>query len=197
VEAPSAPRKLTFDSSRLSGWDSSLLTSLARTFAVARERGVEVDSSGLPVGLQRLLSLTFAVPTKDTSADTRKRSFVTLLGEQTIANAAAAKEIVTFVGEAVIALGRMLRGRASYRGVDLLEAIQQSGVEALGIVSLISFLVGLILAFVGAVQLEKFGAEIYVADLVGIAMAREMGAIMAGIVMAGRTGAAFAAQLGK
>ena len=64
------------------------------------------------------------------------------------------------------------------------------------IVTLISFLVGLILAFVGAVQLEQFGATIYVADLVGIAMVREMGAMMTGIIMAGRTGAAFAAQLG-
>jgi phospholipid/cholesterol/gamma-HCH transport system permease protein len=74
--------------------------------------------------------------------------------------------------------------------------IQECGVQALPIVSLISFLVGLILAFVGAIQLMMFGAQIYIADLVGIAMAREMGAIMTGIIMAGRTGAAFAAQLG-
>jgi len=74
--------------------------------------------------------------------------------------------------------------------------IQQTGAQALGIITLISFLVGLILAFVGAVQLQQFGAAIYVADLVGIAMVREMGAMMTGIVMAGRTGAAFAAQLG-
>ena len=68
--------------------------------------------------------------------------------------------------------------------------------EALPIVSLISLLVGLIFAFVGAVQLVMFGAQIYVASLVGIAMVRVMGAIMTGIIMAGRTGAAFAAQLG-
>jgi phospholipid/cholesterol/gamma-HCH transport system permease protein len=66
----------------------------------------------------------------------------------------------------------------------------------LPIVSLISLLVGLILAFVGAIQLEMFGAQIYVANLVGIATAREMGAMMTAIIMAGRTGAAFAAQLG-
>ena len=74
--------------------------------------------------------------------------------------------------------------------------IQQCGAQALPIVTLISFLVGVILAFVGAVQLKQFGAQIYVADLVGIAMVREMGAMMTGIIMAGRTGAAFAAQLG-
>jgi phospholipid/cholesterol/gamma-HCH transport system permease protein len=66
----------------------------------------------------------------------------------------------------------------------------------LPIVSLISLLVGLILAFIGATQLQQFGAQIYIADLVGIGMARQMGAMMTGIIMAGRTGAAFAAQLG-
>jgi phospholipid/cholesterol/gamma-HCH transport system permease protein len=86
--------------------------------------------------------------------------------------------------------------KARYRVSDLLLLIQQCGAQALPIVTLISFLVGVILAFVGAVQLKQFGAQIYVADLVGIAMMREMGAMMTGIIMAGRTGAAFAAQLG-
>ena len=91
---------------------------------------------------------------------------------------------------------RLFRMKVRFRAVDLFLLIQQSGVQALPIVTLISFLVGVILAFVGAVQLEQFGAQIYVADLVGIAMVREMGAMMTGIIMAGRTGAAFAAQLG-
>jgi phospholipid/cholesterol/gamma-HCH transport system permease protein len=80
--------------------------------------------------------------------------------------------------------------------VDLTLTIQECGARALPIVSLISMLVGMILAFVGAVQLQMFGAEIYVANLVGIAMVRVMGAVMTGIIMAGRTGGAFAAQLG-
>jgi phospholipid/cholesterol/gamma-HCH transport system permease protein len=71
-----------------------------------------------------------------------------------------------------------------------------SGPQALGIVALINFLVGLILAFVGAVQLRQFGAAIYVADLVAVGTVREMGCIMTGIILCGRTGAAFAAQLG-
>jgi phospholipid/cholesterol/gamma-HCH transport system permease protein len=75
--------------------------------------------------------------------------------------------------------------------------MQEAGAQALPIVSLISFLVGTILAFVGAIQLEQFAAQIYVADAVGIGMAREMGAMMTAIVMAGRTGAAYAAQLGS
>jgi phospholipid/cholesterol/gamma-HCH transport system permease protein len=104
--------------------------------------------------------------------------------------------MTTFLGEATIAFGRFLVGKAKFRRTDLWLTIQQCGADALPIVSLISFLVGLILAFVGAVQLALFGAQIYIANLVGIAMAREMGAIMTAIIMAGRTGAAFAAQIG-
>jgi phospholipid/cholesterol/gamma-HCH transport system permease protein len=91
---------------------------------------------------------------------------------------------------------RLIQGKARFRMVDVLEAIQQCGWQALPIVSLISLLVGLILAFMGAVQLSMFGAQIYVANLVGIGMTREMGAVMTGVIMAGRTGAAFAANLG-
>jgi len=95
-----------------------------------------------------------------------------------------------------VAVSRLIRGRARFRRTDLGLYMQASGVQALPIVSLICFLVGLILAFIGAIQLKLFGAQIYVADLVGIAMVRLMAAIMTGIVMAGRTGGAFAAQLG-
>ena len=101
-----------------------------------------------------------------------------------------------FLGEAVLSVGRLLRGRAQMRGSDLVLFIQACGAEAVGIVALINFLVGLILGYVGVQQLELFSAQIYSADLVAIAVAREMGAIMTGIIMAGRTGAAFAAQLG-
>lgn len=103
---------------------------------------------------------------------------------------------VTFLGEATIALGRCAVGRARFRRIDLMIALDSCGPKALPIVTLISVLIGLIFGFVGAIQLQDFGAEIYVADLVAISMAREMGAIMTGIIMAGRTGAAFAAQLG-
>jgi phospholipid/cholesterol/gamma-HCH transport system permease protein len=105
-------------------------------------------------------------------------------------------EMLRFLGEMTVTFFCLFRMKARFRTVDLLLLIQQAGAHALPIVTLISFLVGVILAFVGAVQLKQFGAQIYVADLVGIAMIREMGAMMTGIIMAGRTGAAFAAQLG-
>jgi phospholipid/cholesterol/gamma-HCH transport system permease protein len=95
-----------------------------------------------------------------------------------------------------LSFGRLLGGRARFRRGDLFLVMQEVGAQALPIISLISFLVGVILAFMGAIQLTQFGAQIYVANLVGIGMAREMAAMMVGIVLAGRTGAAFAAQLG-
>ena len=84
-----------------------------------------------------------------------------------------------------------------FRWSDTWLIIQRCGAEALPIVSLINFLIGLILGFVGAVQLEAFGATIYMATLVGIAMSRELGCLMTGIIMSGRTGAAFAAEIGS
>jgi len=118
------------------------------------------------------------------------------MGEQALKGWAGALEMFTFLGENIAALGNLLRGRAQFRWSDAFLVMQECGPQALGIVAMINFLVGLILAFVGAVQLMKFGASVYVADLVGIATVREMGCIMTGIILCGRTGAAFAAQLG-
>jgi phospholipid/cholesterol/gamma-HCH transport system permease protein len=118
------------------------------------------------------------------------------LGEVGLHAAQTVKDTLDFTGELALSVTRLIKGQARFRMVDVLEVIQECGWQALPIVSLISILVGLILAFMGAVQLRMFGAQIYVADLVGIGMAREMGAVMTGVIMAGRTGAAFAANLG-
>ena len=104
--------------------------------------------------------------------------------------------LFAFLGECLLAMGNLLRGRARFRWSDAFLIVQQCGPQALGIVAMINFLVGLILAFVGATELMRFGASIYVADLVGVATVREMGCLMTGIILCGRTGAAFAAQLG-
>src|SRR5690606_5988210 len=105
--------------------------------------------------------------------------------------------LASFTGEWVLALGRLALGRSSLRVKEFLPILRSVSISALGIVSLISFLVGLIIAFLGAVVLRQFGAEFAVAYLVGYGMLREMGAIMTGVIMAGRTGSAFAAQLGS
>lgn len=104
---------------------------------------------------------------------------------------------IEFIGAVIIACTELVSGKSVMRLGDLVESARKCGASALPIVTLISFLTGLTLAFVGSVQLEKFNAKIYVADLVSLAMVREMGALMVGIIMAGRTGASFAAELGN
>lgn len=106
-------------------------------------------------------------------------------------------KIATFTGEWVIAFGRLLKGDARIRWKDFWHILRTVSIDALPIVALISFLVGVIISFLGAVTLKQFGAEFAVAYLVGFGILREMGAIMTGVIMAGRTGAAFAAQIGS
>lgn len=191
------PSQVEFDVSELSEWDSGVLSFLVRVDEMASEQGVSTNRETLPEGLRRLVELATAVPeTKDARAESETPPLLARVGLATRGAAEGAEAMVEFLGEITASVGRMFRGQARFRMVDLMSFIQDCGAQALPIVTLISFLVGLILAFVGAVQLEQFGAQIYVANLVGIAMAREMGAMMAAIIMAGRTGAAFAAQLG-
>jgi len=190
-------QKITFDTSKIAGWDSSLLTFLMDVHNDCSKNSIAVDTSGLPQGVDKLIALATAVPERKGARKQASRDSVLVrIGAASITLWQAGSELLVFIGEAVVAFLRFLVGKASFRRSDLTLLIQECGVDALPIVILISFLVGLILAFVGAVQLEMFGAQLYVANLVGIAMVRVLGAVMAGIVMAGRTGAAFAAQLG-
>ncbi len=195
----SGPRikRVAFETQGITAWDSALVTFLLKILTQHTQKHIETDQAGLPEGVRRLLALATAVPEREGAAKKAVRiPLLARIGTDTIAAVGAAKEMLEFLGEAVLAFLMLLRRKARFRRSDLTLIIQESGASALGIVSLITFLVGLILAFTGAVQLRQFGAEIYVADLVGIGMTREMGALMAGIIMAGRTGAAFAAQLG-
>lgn len=193
----SAIEQIIFDSQEIAGWDSGLLTFVKRLHKQVEEKAIALDISGLPQGAQQLLALAAAVPEKkDARSAEKRRPFLTILGEETVELYRSTGKLLDFVGAASLALMRFIRGKAMFRKTDLMLMLETCGGQALPIVSLISFLVGLILAFVGAIQLKLFGAEIYVADLVGIAMVRLMAAIMTGIVMAGRTGGAFAAQLG-
>jgi phospholipid/cholesterol/gamma-HCH transport system permease protein len=196
---PPIVRQIAFDATGLGEWDSSLVAFVAEVVELCRTRGLTVDPAGLPGGLRRLVELAETVPEKKdagSAAGSARGPLVERVGAATIAYAGSIGGFVAFLGAVTIALGRFMVGRARYRRVDLMVAIQDCGANAFGIVTLISFLVGTILAFMGAVQLEQFGASIFVADLVGIGMARDMGAMMTAIIMAGRTGAAFAAQLG-
>ena len=190
-------KQIVFDSASLNAWDSSLLIFLFDLTKVARKRKIQIEKDGLPAGVRQLMDLATAVPKKeDASQSVSREGFFARVGSDVVDFTKSAGDLITFIGAAFAALLRMVTGHARFRGSDLRLFLQQTGAEAVPIVSLISFLIGLILAFVGVLQLSMFGAEMYVADLVGIAMVREMGAIMTGIIMAGRTGAAYAAQLG-
>jgi len=194
--AVSTGRRLRFDAREVTAWDSGFLVFILNVLDAAKTLGFTVDRGGLPEGVRKLLDLAAAVPERDTKRGGAPDPFVTRLGKSSLSVLAGARAMITFLGEATVALAHAAVGRARFRRVDLMLNIQEAGASALGIVSLISFLIGLILAFVGAIQLRQFGAQIYIADLVAIGMAREMGAMMAAIIMAGRTGAAYAAQLG-
>jgi phospholipid/cholesterol/gamma-HCH transport system permease protein len=196
-ESAKGVRRVAFDTKDLGGWDSGLLTFLIKMFAACSKAKIEVVKDGLPEGVRRLIDLATAVPErKGARKEDKKEAFLSMVGREAVAFYRSLLEILDFLGEASLAFARLLRGKAAFRRSDLWLLLQECGGQALPIVSLITLLVGLILAFVGAIQLKLFGAQVYVADIVAIGMVRVMGAIMAGIIMAGRTGAAFAAQIG-
>jgi phospholipid/cholesterol/gamma-HCH transport system permease protein len=188
---------IVLDATGLLGWDSSLIEFLTRGVRMCEARGIAIDRSGTPDDVKKLINLALAVPDHP---DRHKMPVapppLARIGGRFLVNVALSARMLGFFGEAVLAFGRLLRGRSAMRGIDFWEAFTDCGPRALPIVCLISVLVGLIMAFIGAVQLTKFGAGVYVANLVGIAMVREMGALMAAIIMAGRTGASYAANLG-
>lgn len=190
------PPAVDFDTQDLVAWDSTLVVAVRRILARAEARGVPVRLEGLPPGLRRLLDLQAAVPARGDVRPPAPLPLLARIGTAAVGAWTGTRQAVAFLGEATLALGRLLRGRAVFRARDLALVVQESGAQALPIVSLINFLVGLIIAFVGAVQLARFGAGIYVADLVAIATVRELGCIMTAIIMAGRTGSGFAARLG-
>ncbi len=197
-ELAATPKKaLKFDASLLGGWDSALLVRILAIRELCARTKVEFQANTLPPGLAKLIALSQAVPEKkDAARQAELSSFLQQVGESGLEVWTGGKVMLSFLGENVLALVKMVRGRAQFRWIDMLEVMQACGPQALGIVALINFLIGLILAFVGATELARFGASIYTADLVAVATVREMGCIMTGIILCGRTGAAFAAQLG-
>ncbi|MFN2366520.1 MAG: MlaE family ABC transporter permease [Desulfurivibrionaceae bacterium] len=189
-------KRLTFRTD-LADWDTGFPAFLFNLIRLGADQGIEVEQDGLPEGVRHLLDLA--------SAGSEQKSVRHAGGrENLLARTGAATRIffsggpamLSFLGEIILGLGRLLSGRAQFRRRDLWLEIEVVGPRALLIVSVISFLVGMILAYLGADQLRLFGAQIFIADLVGIGMVREIGALMTGVIIAGRSGSAFAAQLG-
>jgi phospholipid/cholesterol/gamma-HCH transport system permease protein len=126
----------------------------------------------------------------------RQESFLEEVGKKVLQVNASLAMWLDFIGDVVISCGRLVKGKSHFRRNDFMLLVQRCGVETLPLVSLISLLVGMILAFVGSIQLKMFGAQIFISDIVGIAMVRVLSAVMTGIIVSGRIGASFAAELG-
>jgi phospholipid/cholesterol/gamma-HCH transport system permease protein len=170
---------------------------LLQCYNLCRAEGIPVTTRDLPEGAHKLLALATAVETHEQPSGAspswlQSLNPLTLLGRLT----GMISESLAFTGEVSIALLRLVTGRSNTRFQDFRDFCYQAGPDAIGIISLTSVLVGMILAYLGAAQLKQFGAEVYVANLVTIGVLREMGVLMTAVVMAGRTGAAYAAQLG-
>ena len=191
------PQTIKFSCEKLGRWDTGLMTFLIGLMQNCHESNIDVIRSSLPDGVQKLLQLSFATPERrGERREILGQPILAKIGNVTIEMHRSWTAMLTFIGDVFVAFINFLRGKAHFRTSDLLFQIEAAGPSALFIVTLISVLVGMILAFVGAVQLRLFGAEIFIANLVGLGMAREMGAMMTAIIMAGRTGAAYAALLG-
>lgn len=187
---------IKIEGNKLKNWDSSLLLAVFETIEKAKAKNIKYDISSLSKNLQNLIKLAFAVDRKANKKGIIEFQFLENLGFKTLGMISVIKKVLSYMGSVLASFGRVISFKSVMRKTDFCAALNDCGPKAIGIVIIISFLVGLILAFVGAVQLQLFGAQIYVASLVTIGMCRIMGAIMVGIIIAGRTGSSYAATIG-
>lgn len=180
----------------LENWDGALLLFLTELRAWALRTGVSLDETGLPEAARELAD-QMGKAFREAKPRERGEGFLAQVGKAAQITWGVTRDIAAFVGECVIAAQHLVKNPGRLRWKDCLHEMQQCGAMALPIVGLISLLVGLIMAYQSAVLMRQFGADIYVADAVGLAMVREFGALMTAIILAGRTGAAFAATLGN
>ncbi len=191
-----SPARVDFDLSQLGNWDSSLVLFVTAATTWCRVHGTHCNLQSLPPALQNLVG-QFDDQTVHPLPPGRMPDFLTLVGSATLDVWAKTKEYSNFVGQCVISGVFLAKHPAKFRWRDTVTEMQRCGAMALPITGLIAFLVGVILAYSGALILRPFGGDIWVADLVGVTMTREMGAMMTAIVIAGRTGASFAAEIGN
>ncbi len=187
-------KRLQIDTSEVGRWDSALIVFLQDLRQACARQQIELDEGTLPLAVRRLLALA-AESEATPSAPARRASLLECVGGGALAVRAGLGAVSRLIGETILVSLAALYGRVWTRAVDVLDLMGEAGPGALIIVGIANGLVGAILAFVGAVELRQFGAEIFVADLVGIALVRELAAVMTAIVMAGRTGGAFAAHI--
>ena len=188
-------RRVAFDVSRLGRWDTTLVAFLWDIKQAAAASEVILDDSALPPSARELMGLLPAKPAKPQRPAARR---LRPLG-WTLAKVLS---LLTEIGESAVLAGataagcvRLLLGRARLRGVDFVSDLLNAGARAVAIVGIVNFLIGAILAFVGAAELRQLGAQAYVPSLVGVGSVRELASIVTAIVMAGRTGGSYAARI--
>ncbi len=201
---------LIFDLHGINYMDSSGIILIAHLRQLCKEKNISFQLLGTNKKIQGLLdllnmdSLIQAPAIKnDKKAEIKNNvhSFFSVkleyIGDISLSICSNARFTLTFIGDTLLTLFTSLRHPKSLRISDLLKCLERSGIDAFPIVVLINFLVGMVLAFQAAVQLRQFGANIYVADLVGLAQTREFGPMITAILLAGRSGSAFAAEIGS
>ncbi len=187
-------RVIAFDSSDLGRWDSSLLIFLSSLRDASAPQGIGFDESGLPAATQRFLALLRTEP-RSPPAPRVHAGLVERVGEWALAKWSDGAALTTLAGEAVLRAVPALRGKVRSRTGDLMQLIYDTSAAALPMVALVNVLVGAIVAFVGGIQLRRLGAEVYVSNLIGVTEVREMAPLITAIVMSGRTGSAYAAEI--
>ncbi len=196
VLAGRTPTRVRLRADDVTEWDTSLLLFLFEAEQWCRVAGVYCDTEAVPEKIRNLLGQLSRAHETSVPFD-RAESFLTSVGLATQDTVVKTKDIFSFVGECVLSAVRLARSPRKFRWRDCIDEMQQCGAMAVPIVSLVSFLVGVTLAYTGAIVLRQFGGDIFIADLIGLATVREVGAVMTAVVLAGRTGAAFAATLGN
>ena len=186
--------EIRFVDKGMTRWDSTLLAFIYGVMRLFPDK--QIQTQKLPKDIQCLISLTLANRRTPQVLKGTSETFLEKMGGYFLDKMASLQRGCVFLNEVWKSLCRFFRHQAVFRSVDFWTVLEGCAPKAVGIVCLISMMVGLILAFVGAIQLKSFGAQIYVSSLVTIGMTRIMGAIMVGIIMAGRTGASYAATIG-
>jgi len=189
---------LTIDFSQVLHVDTAGMAALRHLLQLIKSQGLDVQLQGMRPEHLALLQLleTRMKQSAVAPAQMYRPSMLERLGRHGWHWVGQTQGMLQFVGENVVALMRALRRPEHFRLRYILSNVQQSGFDALPIIGLLSFLIGMVVAFQGAVQLARFGANIYIADLVGLSILRELAPLMVAIIVAGRSGSAYAAQIG-
>ncbi|MBS1087465.1 MlaE family ABC transporter permease [Gluconobacter wancherniae] len=187
--------QLSFDTAHITDWDTGLIAFLWDLKRVGHDADIALDMQSLPAPVRQLLQLLPDAPQDAPAPHAKRMPVLEKIGQSSISSLEEVGTVSELAALTAKGAFQAVRGRSRMRFVDILANTADAGPYALLIVGVVNFLIGAILAFVGAVELQKFAAGVYVASLVGIAMVREMAAVMTAIIMAGRTGGSYAARI--